>query len=57
MYYNVYTIFSHFFEDNDCYYIYSQNWYNEITKWLGNKVQCLAVDSGSKDEIDRNLRE
>ena len=36
-------------------HLYFQNWYNEISKWLGNKVQCLAIDSGSKDEIDRNL--
>ncbi|KAL4236946.1 DNA repair and recombination protein RAD54-like [Mactra antiquata] len=32
-----------------------KNWYNEISKWLGNKINALAVDSGSKDEIDRNL--
>uniref|UniRef100_A0A5K3F0S4 Dna repair and recombination protein rad54 n=1 Tax=Mesocestoides corti TaxID=53468 RepID=A0A5K3F0S4_MESCO len=24
-------------------------------KWLGNRVNPLAIDSGSKDEIDRNL--
>ncbi|CAG0881245.1 unnamed protein product [Cyprideis torosa] len=32
-----------------------KNWYNEIAKWLGTKVNPLAIDSGSKDEIDRNL--
>ncbi|KAJ8305909.1 hypothetical protein KUTeg_016454 [Tegillarca granosa] len=31
------------------------NWANEINKWLGGKVNSLAIDSGSKDEIDRNL--
>jgi len=32
-----------------------KNWYNEITKWLGNRLNSLAIDSGSKSEIDRNL--
>ncbi|XP_041475645.1 DNA repair and recombination protein RAD54-like [Lytechinus variegatus] len=32
-----------------------KNWYNEIRKWLGGKVNALAVDSGTKDEIDKNL--
>ncbi len=32
-----------------------KNWHNELTKWLGNRVNPLAIDSGSKDEIDRNL--
>ncbi|VDN17607.1 unnamed protein product, partial [Dibothriocephalus latus] len=32
-----------------------KNWYNEINKWLGLKVRPLAIDSGSKDDIDRNL--
>lgn len=32
-----------------------QNWANEINKWLGGKINSLAIDSGSKDEIDRNL--
>uniref|UniRef100_A0A4W4EK43 DNA repair and recombination protein RAD54-like n=1 Tax=Electrophorus electricus TaxID=8005 RepID=A0A4W4EK43_ELEEL len=31
-----------------------RNWYNEVTKWLGGRVQPLAIDGGSKEEIDRN---
>ncbi|XP_070562643.1 DNA repair and recombination protein RAD54-like [Ptychodera flava] len=33
-----------------------KNWYNEINKWLGSRITPLAIDSGSKDDIDRNLR-
>uniref|UniRef100_A0A914VVU3 DNA repair and recombination protein RAD54-like n=1 Tax=Plectus sambesii TaxID=2011161 RepID=A0A914VVU3_9BILA len=32
-----------------------KNWDNEIRKWLGGRVNSLPVDSGSKDEIDKNL--
>ena len=32
-----------------------QNWHNEIVKWLGNRVSPLAIDGGSKGDIDRNL--
>lgn len=32
-----------------------QNWDKEIRKWLGGRVNALPVDSGGKDEIDRNL--
>lgn len=32
-----------------------KNWQNEFGKWLGDRVRALAVDSGSKDEIDRDL--
>ncbi|XP_071952084.1 DNA repair and recombination protein RAD54-like isoform X2 [Antedon mediterranea] len=32
-----------------------KNWYNEITKWLGNRINALAIDSGSKSEIDKQL--
>lgn len=32
-----------------------KNWYNEINKWLGGRVNALAIDSGSKSDIDRNL--
>ncbi len=32
-----------------------KNWYNEISKWLGQRVNPLAIDSGSKSDIDRNL--
>lgn len=33
-----------------------KNWYNEINKWLKGRVNALAIDSGSKDDIDRNLQ-
>ncbi|CAH8512876.1 unnamed protein product, partial [Dicrocoelium dendriticum] len=32
-----------------------KNWYNEFYKWLHGKVHPLAIDSGSKDEIDSKL--
>ncbi|XP_033103595.1 DNA repair and recombination protein RAD54-like [Anneissia japonica] len=32
-----------------------KNWYNEITKWLGNRINALAIDSGSKSDIDKQL--
>ncbi|KAL3870083.1 hypothetical protein ACJMK2_042697 [Sinanodonta woodiana] len=32
-----------------------KNWYNEINKWLGSRINSLAIDSGSKDQIDRDL--
>ncbi len=32
-----------------------KNWYNEIAKWLGQRVSPLAIDGGSKSDIDRNL--
>ncbi|XP_022100237.1 DNA repair and recombination protein RAD54-like [Acanthaster planci] len=32
-----------------------KNWHNEINKWLGSKLNALAIDSGSKQEIDANL--
>ncbi|KAJ8418593.1 hypothetical protein AAFF_G00000920 [Aldrovandia affinis] len=32
-----------------------RNWYNEVAKWLGNRIQPLAIDGGSKEEIDRKL--
>ncbi len=32
-----------------------QNWANEIHKWLGGRINVLAIDSGTKDEIDKNL--
>lgn len=32
-----------------------KNWHKEISKWLGSKVNCLAIDSGSKSEIDKKL--
>lgn len=32
-----------------------KNWDKEIRKWLGSRVNPLAVDSGSKADIDKNL--
>ncbi|THK33235.1 DNA repair and recombination protein RAD54-like [Diachasma alloeum] len=32
-----------------------KNWYNEIFKWLGSRVRPLAIDGGSKTEIDNKL--
>ncbi|KAJ7332778.1 hypothetical protein JRQ81_014958 [Phrynocephalus forsythii] len=32
-----------------------KNWYNEVGKWLGGRIQSLAIDGGSKDEIDNKL--
>ncbi|KAG8507670.1 DNA repair and recombination protein RAD54-like, partial [Galemys pyrenaicus] len=32
-----------------------KNWYNEVAKWLGGRIQPLAIDGGSKDEIDQKL--
>ncbi|KAF7995794.1 hypothetical protein HCN44_006901 [Aphidius gifuensis] len=32
-----------------------KNWYNEIGKWLGNKIKPLAIDGGSKSDIDNKL--
>ncbi|XP_035555178.1 DNA repair and recombination protein RAD54-like isoform X5 [Canis lupus baileyi] len=32
-----------------------KNWYNEVGKWLGGRIQPLAIDGGSKDEIDQKL--
>lgn len=32
-----------------------RNWYNEVAKWLGGRVHPVAIDGGSKEEIDRKL--
>ncbi|XP_041358558.1 DNA repair and recombination protein RAD54-like [Gigantopelta aegis] len=32
-----------------------KNWQNEINKWLGAKLKTLAIDSGSRKEIDKDL--
>nr|XP_039260404.1 DNA repair and recombination protein RAD54-like [Styela clava] len=32
-----------------------KNWSNELKKWLGDKVSGIAIESGSKSEISRNL--
>jgi len=33
-----------------------KNWEKEVNKWLANRVNTLAIDSGSKAEIDRWLQ-
>ena len=33
-----------------------QNWHKEIDKWLGGRVHPLAIDSGTKEQIDSSLR-
>lgn len=33
-----------------------KNWYNEIHKWLGKRVNPLAIDGGSKTDIDVKLK-
>ncbi|XP_019862657.1 PREDICTED: DNA repair and recombination protein RAD54-like, partial [Amphimedon queenslandica] len=32
-----------------------KNWYNEIGKWLSGRLSVIAIDSGTKEEIDRKL--
>lgn len=32
-----------------------RNWSNEVQKWLGGRVTPLAIDGGTKDDIDRQL--
>ncbi|XP_056671176.1 DNA repair and recombination protein RAD54-like [Monodelphis domestica] len=32
-----------------------RNWANEVHKWLGGRVQPLAIDGGSKEQIDQKL--
>ncbi|XP_032675450.1 DNA repair and recombination protein RAD54-like [Odontomachus brunneus] len=32
-----------------------KNWYNEIYKWLNNRVSALAIDGGNKKDIDKKL--
>lgn len=34
-----------------------KNWYKEIGKWLIGRVGVLAIDSGSKDDIDKQLKQ
>ncbi|XP_069183393.1 DNA repair and recombination protein RAD54-like isoform X1 [Procambarus clarkii] len=33
-----------------------KNWYNEINKWLKGQLNALAIDSGTKEQIDSNLK-
>ena len=32
-----------------------KNWFNEMNKWLGARISPLAMDGGSKSDIDRSL--
>ncbi|KAJ7325361.1 DNA repair and recombination protein RAD54-like [Desmophyllum pertusum] len=32
-----------------------KNWYNELHKWLAGRISALAIDSGTKNEIDKKL--
>lgn len=32
-----------------------KNWYNEINKWLGMRMNAMAIDGGSKEDIDKKL--
>lgn len=32
-----------------------KNWEKEVNKWLGSRVNTLAIDGGGKDEIDKKL--
>jgi len=34
-----------------------KNWFNELFKWLGNKINPVAIDGGGKDEIEPKLRD
>ncbi|ODM96784.1 DNA repair and recombination protein RAD54-like [Orchesella cincta] len=33
-----------------------KNWANEFVKWLGDRVPTLAIEGGSKEEIDKQLQ-
>ena len=39
----------------ECVCMCVQNWHKEITKWLGGRVHPVSIDSGSKDNIDKQL--
>ncbi|XP_062500360.1 DNA repair and recombination protein RAD54-like isoform X2 [Corticium candelabrum] len=32
-----------------------KNWHKEIGKWLGSRLSAIAIESGMKDEIDKQL--
>ncbi|XP_032428421.1 DNA repair and recombination protein RAD54-like isoform X1 [Xiphophorus hellerii] len=32
-----------------------RNWYNEVGKWLGGRISPVAIDGGSKEDIDKQL--
>lgn len=34
-----------------------KNWYNEFGKWLGNRVNALAMDGGSKEDTTKTLQQ
>ena len=58
--YNTYVITTHVLQSTDMDFRLiccgcCQNWSKEINKWLASRVGVLAIDSGSKAEIDRSL--
>lgn len=34
-----------------------KNWYNEFGKWLGTRVNCLAIDGNSKEQTTKSLEQ
>ncbi|KAL7641097.1 UNVERIFIED_CONTAM: hypothetical protein RMT77_008234 [Armadillidium vulgare] len=32
-----------------------KNWDNEINKWLKGRVNCLSIESGTKEQVNQNL--
>ncbi|XP_063696815.1 DNA repair and recombination protein RAD54-like [Culicoides brevitarsis] len=34
-----------------------KNWYNEFGKWLGARVNCLAIDGNSKEQTTKSLEQ
>lgn len=34
-----------------------KNWYNEFGKWLGNRVNCFAVENASKEVTTKGLEQ
>lgn len=34
-----------------------QNWYNEINKWLGVRIQSLVMDGGAKEQAQNQLKQ
>ncbi|XP_065830835.1 DNA repair and recombination protein RAD54-like [Oscarella lobularis] len=34
-----------------------KNWHKEISKWLGSRMNALAMDGGKKDDVDRLLEQ
>lgn len=34
-----------------------KNWYNEFSKWLGARINCLAIDGNSKEQTTKSLEQ